>query len=164
MKFEITVLIVFLASGLQLCSAWGNMGHEAVAYIATNFGGIHVSALLLFLLWTIFPNASPVTTPTKTYFQNILGDTTTDYLAAVATYVSLPRPVYEKSLTYYQADTYRYTTAGLYSKPYHFIDANDSPPSSCSVEYSRDCGSQGCVVSAIKNYVSIASSCSPFYY
>jgi hypothetical protein len=118
----------------------------------------------LILLWIMFPNAPLVTTPTKTYFQNILGDTTTDYLAAVATYVSLPRPVYEKSLTDYQADTYRYTTAGLYSKPYHFIDANDSPPSSCSVEYSRDCGSEGCVVSAIKNYVSIASSRSPFYY
>ncbi|PMD62413.1 S1/P1 nuclease [Hyaloscypha bicolor E] len=120
MKFEITILIAFLASGPPLCSAWGNMGHEAVAYIATNF----------------------VTTPTKTYFQNILGDTTTDYLAAVATY----------------ADTYRYTTAGLYSKPYHFIDANDSPPSSCSVEYSRDCGSEGCVVSAIKNYTSRVQS------
>jgi hypothetical protein len=46
MKFEITILIAFLASGLPLCSAWGNMGHEAVAYIATNFGGIHVSAFL----------------------------------------------------------------------------------------------------------------------
>jgi hypothetical protein len=105
-----------------------------------------------------------VTTPTKTYFQSILGDTTTDYLAAVATYVSSSLQLYEKYLTQSQADTYRYTTAGLYSKPYHFIDANDSPPSSCSVSYSRDCGSGGCVVSAIKNYVSIASSCSIILY
>jgi len=55
MKFEITVLIVFLASGLQLCSAWGNMGHEAVAYIATNFGGIHVLALLFVFTLGHFP-------------------------------------------------------------------------------------------------------------
>lgn len=52
-----------------------------------------------------------------------------------------------------QADTYRYTDAGTWSAPLHFIDANDDPPSSCDVEYSRDCGDTGCVVSAIKNYV-----------
>lgn len=57
-------------------------------------------------------------------------------------------------LTTQQADTYRYTTAGTYSAPFHFIDALDSPPSSCGVEYDRDCGSSGCVVSAINNYVS----------
>lgn len=50
------------------------------------------------------------------------------------------------------ADTYRYTTAGRFSAPYHFIDAEDAPPSSCSVDLSRDCGSGGCVVSAIANY------------
>ena len=33
-----------------------------------------------------------------------------------------------------------------------FIDAEDNPPSSCSVVDSRDCGSGGCVVSAIANY------------
>ena len=35
-----------------------------------------------------------------------------------------------------------------------FVDAEDSPPSSCSVSLSRDCGTGGCVVSAITNYVS----------
>ncbi|KAN0096595.1 S1/P1 nuclease [Hyaloscypha variabilis] len=122
MKFVITVSVGFLASGLPLCSAWGDMGHETVAYIASNF----------------------VTTATKTHFQKILADTTTDYLAAVATY----------------ADTYRYTSAGLYSKPYHFIDANDNPPTSCGVDYSRDCGTGGCVVSAIKNYTARVQSSS----
>ena len=57
---------------------------------------------------------STVSAATTTHFQAILGDTTTDYLASVATY----------------ADSYRYTSAGLYSKPFHFIDANDDPPSS----------------------------------
>ncbi|KAG8529470.1 uncharacterized protein KY384_006107 [Bacidia gigantensis] len=50
------------------------------------------------------------------------------------------------------ADTYRYTTAGRFSAPYHFIDAEDSPPSACSVNLNRDCGAGGCVVSAIANY------------
>ena len=29
-----------------------------------------------------------------------------------------------------QADSYRYTTAGAFSKPFHFIDAEDNPPTS----------------------------------
>ncbi|KAE8441275.1 hypothetical protein EG329_005541 [Mollisiaceae sp. DMI_Dod_QoI] len=114
MKLEITAPLLVLASALPLSSAWGNLGHQTVAYIATNF----------------------VSSATQTYFQKILGDTTSDYLANVATW----------------ADTYRYTTAGKYSEPFHFIDANDNPPSSCGVDYDRDCDSEGCVVSAINNY------------
>ncbi|KAH6659881.1 S1/P1 nuclease [Truncatella angustata] len=93
--------------------AWGAMGHETVAYIATNF----------------------VASTTKTYFQSLLGDTSTDYLATVSTW----------------ADSYRYTTAGKFSAGYHYIDAQDSPPSSCGVDLDRDCEG-GCVVSAIANY------------
>jgi hypothetical protein len=104
---------------------------------------------------TVSFNTFAVTTPTKTHFQKILGDTTTDYLAAVATYVNSPPQKHKIILTQSKADTYRYTSAGLYSRPYHFIDAQDNPPSSCGVDYSRDCGKGGCVVSAIKNYVSI---------
>lgn len=73
---------------------------------------------------------------TVTWAQGILGDTSDSYLANAATW----------------ADSYRYTTDGKFSAPFHFIDANDSPPSSCSVDYTRDCGAGGCVVSAIKNY------------
>lgn len=73
---------------------------------------------------------------TVTWAQGIVGSTNSSYLASVATW----------------ADTYRYTTEGSFSAPFHFIDANDSPPSSCSVDYDRDCGSTGCVVSAIANY------------
>lgn len=111
-----TLTIALLASaGLPRAFAWGAMGHEAVAYVATNF----------------------VASETKTYFQDLLGDNSSDYLAAVASW----------------ADSYRYTKAGKFSAPYHFIDAKDDPPSSCGVSLSQDCGAEGCVVSAIANYV-----------
>ena len=113
---KLTSLVVPLLSALPSAHAWGALGHETVGFIASNF----------------------VTTATKTYCQGLLGSTTTDYLAAVATY----------------ADAYRETTAGKWSAPLHFIDAEDSPPQTCNVNYSRDCGSSGCVVSAINNYVS----------
>ncbi|KAN0135450.1 S1/P1 nuclease [Lactarius tabidus] len=50
------------------------------------------------------------------------------------------------------ADTVRSETAFKFSAPFHYIDALDSPPTSCSVNYARDCGASGCVVSAIQNY------------
>jgi len=109
--------------GVAPCAlAWGDLGHETVAYVATDF----------------------VTAATKAWAQKILGDTTTSYLANVATW----------------ADTYRYTTEGTYSQPYHFIDANDSPPETCNVEYTRDCAGNACVVGAITNYTSILQSTS----
>lgn len=66
----------------------------------------------------------------------MLADTSTSYLANIASW----------------ADTYRTTKAGAFSAPYHYIDANDSPPSSCNVNYARDCTSSGCSISAISNY------------
>lgn len=77
-----------------------------------------------------------VASSTASWCQSILADTSSSYLANYATW----------------ADSYRYTSAGKFSAPFHFIDANDSPPSSCSVNYDRDCGATGCVVSAIQNY------------
>lgn len=38
------------------------------------------------------------------------------------------------------------------NSPLSYIDANDSPPTSCSVNLPRDCESTGCIVSAIANY------------
>jgi hypothetical protein len=43
-------------------------------------------------------------------------------------------------------------TGGEFSAPFHFIDAEDSPPSACNVDYDRDCAPEGCVVSALSNY------------
>lgn len=112
--------IALLASTASLAHAWGALGHDTVAYVATNF----------------------VSSATEAWAQDILDDTTASYLANVATW----------------ADSYRSTTAGKFSAPFHFIDAEDNPPSSCSVNYSRDCGNSGCVVSAIANYTSRVTS------
>ncbi|GAW10688.1 hypothetical protein ANO14919_000230 [Xylariales sp. No.14919] len=111
--------IALLASAALLpgAAAWGAMGHETIAYIASNF----------------------VSSATKAYFQDLLADASADYLATVASW----------------ADSYRYTTAGSFSAPFHYIDANDSPPSACGVDFARDCGTGGCVVSAIQNYTTI---------
>ncbi|KAI1334865.1 nuclease S1 precursor [Xylariaceae sp. FL0016] len=105
------------ASLLRGALAWGAMGHETIAYIASSF----------------------VEDATASYFQDLLGDTSDDYLASVAAW----------------ADSYRYTTAGAFSAPYHYIDANDDPPSSCDVDMDRDCGDEGCIVSALNNYTTI---------
>ncbi|KNG88531.1 nuclease S1 [Aspergillus nomiae NRRL 13137] len=80
-----------------------------------------------------------VASSTESFCQKILGDDSTSYLANVATW----------------ADSYKYTAAGAFSKPYHFIDAQDNPPKSCGVDYDRDCGSAGCSISAIQNYTNI---------
>ncbi|PBP16663.1 hypothetical protein BUE80_DR012526 [Diplocarpon rosae] len=88
-----------------------------------------------------------VTDPTKTYFQNVLNDNSENYLAGVATW----------------ADSYRYTDEGAFSEPFHYIDAIDSPPSSCGVDLVRDCNDDGCIVSAIANYVRIVTYRSPMY-
>ncbi|ELU41255.1 s1/P1 nuclease domain-containing protein [Rhizoctonia solani AG-1 IA] len=69
--------------------AWGALGHRTVAVVAQNY----------------------LSSATKTWVSNILGDT----LVNVATW----------------ADDYRYTTAGAFSASYHYIDAQDNPPTSC---------------------------------
>lgn len=73
---------------------------------------------------------------TQAWAQQILGDTSASYLANVSTW----------------ADSFRYTDEGSFSSGFHYIDAEDDPPSSCNVDYDRDCGEEGCVVSAIANY------------
>ncbi|KAI1103098.1 nuclease S1 precursor [Jackrogersella minutella] len=110
-------LVLLSAAALPGAMAWGAMGHETIAYIASNYVG----------------------SATETYFQGLLGDTSADYLASVAAW----------------ADSYRYTTAGSFSSPYHYIDANDNPPSTCGVDLDRDCGDEGCVVRALQNYTTI---------
>lgn len=112
-----TTLALLSTAALPGAMAWGAMGHETVAYIASNY----------------------VSSATKSYFQDLLGDTSANYLASVAAW----------------ADSYRYTTAGKFSAPYHYVDANDNPPSSCGVELDRDCGSEGCILRALQNYTTI---------
>ncbi|KAF2738667.1 hypothetical protein EJ04DRAFT_520320 [Polyplosphaeria fusca] len=73
---------------------------------------------------------------TITFVQNLLNDSSATYMANVATW----------------ADSYRSTAEGKFSAPLHYIDANDSPPEICNVDFDRDCPEEGCVVSAIANY------------
>jgi len=80
-----------------------------------------------------------VSPDTKTFFQTLLKNDTDLYLANVATW----------------ADSFRYTAAGRFSAPLHYIDAIDNPPISCDVKFMRDCGEKGCIVGAIQNYVCV---------
>jgi hypothetical protein len=44
-------------------------------------------------------------------------------------------------------------TQWLSLNSFHYIDAEDDPPTSCNIDYERDChASEGCIVSAIANY------------
>ncbi|KAF2128508.1 hypothetical protein P153DRAFT_293141 [Dothidotthia symphoricarpi CBS 119687] len=111
-----SILLPLLAA-LPHASAWGSLGHTTVAFIAQNF----------------------VATKTATFAKNLLGDTSTAYMANVATW----------------ADTYRSEAAGKFSSGFHYIDALDNPPKTCGVIYERDCP-DGCIVSAIANYTTRA--------
>ncbi|KAJ6559291.1 S1/P1 nuclease-domain-containing protein [Mycena sp. CBHHK59/15] len=113
MTMTSSYLVLGLAT-LHGVSAWGVLGHATVAYIAQNY----------------------LTAPAASWAKSVLADTSTSYLANIASW----------------ADTYRATTAGAWSAPLHFIDAEDSPPSSCNVNYARDCGATGCSISAVANY------------
>jgi hypothetical protein len=37
------------------------------------------------------------------------------------------------------------------TRPWHYIDAKDDPPTSCSLTYKRDCSDEGCIVSAMES-------------
>ena len=115
MLSSLVIATIFLSA--RLASAWGELGHETIAWIAQSY----------------------VSSDTKEAVQSILESKQSDYMANVSTW----------------ADSYRYTSGGGWSAPLHYIDANDNPPESCSVDYNRDCGDAGCSVSAIVNYTSI---------
>ncbi|KAJ5958939.1 uncharacterized protein N7479_006089 [Penicillium vulpinum] len=68
--------------------------------------------------------------------KQVLNDTSDSYLASIASW----------------ADNYRLTAAGKWSAPLHYIDAMDDPPTSCNLDYERDCPEEGCSISAIANY------------
>ncbi|KAI0171835.1 nuclease S1 precursor [Hypoxylon sp. FL1284] len=110
-------LALLSAAAVPGAAAWGAMGHETVAYVATNYVG----------------------SATESYFQDLLGDTSGDYLAGVAAW----------------ADSFRYTDEGAYTASFHYIDANDDPPSSCGVDLDRDCADGACVVLSLQNYTTI---------
>lgn len=53
------------------------------------------------------------------------------------------------------ADDYKQLPEGRSTGSWHFVDARDHPPSSCSVDYHRDCQpNRTCVIDAIQNMTS----------
>jgi hypothetical protein len=90
MRSHSSVLALAFMSRLPCTLAWGNLGHETIAYIATNFG---MKASVNF--HGVKTDEHAVTSATTTFFQDILGDTSGDYLANVATYVSPPVTLWE---------------------------------------------------------------------
>ncbi|KAL5606714.1 hypothetical protein BROUX41_003110 [Berkeleyomyces rouxiae] len=85
-----------------------------------------------------------VSNTTQEYLQKILDNTGDDYLASIATW----------------ADSIRYTRWGRFTGNFHFIDAKDSPPEDCSVDFERDCKANGCVLTALANYTARATDLS----
>jgi hypothetical protein len=86
---------------------------------------------------------------TAIYMQRILSNPSSPgYLGSIATW----------------ADSYRYTKAGAYSAHLHYIDADDTPPRSCGLDFERDCADGFCIVTAIGNYVCVAVFASITWY
>ncbi|KAF2012642.1 hypothetical protein BU24DRAFT_494606 [Aaosphaeria arxii CBS 175.79] len=110
------LLLALLPLFSSTVSAWGTLGHTTVAIIAQQL----------------------VDKKTASLAQHLLNDTSSNYLAHIATW----------------ADSYRKEPEGEFSSPLHYIDALDQPPKSCNVDYERDCPEEGCIVSAIANYTS----------
>jgi hypothetical protein len=110
--------VSLLLAAVPYVSAWGSLGHTAVAYMAQDL----------------------ISPKTAKFAQQLLNDTSSAYLANVATW----------------ADSYRREPEGAFSSVLHYIDSLDDPPQSCNVDYDRDCPEEGCIVSAIANYSSRA--------
>ena len=71
--------------------------------------------------------------------QALLADNSTTYLGNIALW----------------ADSYRNELGGKFSAALHFVNGHDAPPpESCEIIYPTDCPPEGCIISAIGNYVS----------
>ncbi|KAG8862315.1 hypothetical protein FRB96_001894 [Tulasnella sp. 330] len=122
LAFTMSLLSFFLPL-IQPVQAWGTLGHATVASIATYY----------LLPGSLQKVNSILAADTDTVPKS---RNSSEMLVNIASW----------------ADSFRYTSRGRFSEPYHFIDAKDDPPNACSVDLSRDCTTGGCVVSAIANY------------
>ncbi|KKA29951.1 hypothetical protein TD95_005149 [Thielaviopsis punctulata] len=93
---------------------------------------------------TAYIASSFISNTTQAYLQDLLHSSNDDYLASVATW----------------ADSIRYTRWGRFTSNFHFIDAKDSPPHECSVDFDRDCKTGGCILTALANYTARATDLS----
>ncbi|KAF3802188.1 Nuclease S1 [Colletotrichum gloeosporioides] len=123
MKLSSTVAL--LGASLPGAVAWGML---SLPLTVTAAGLGHIT--------TAYIASHFVANTTEAFFQDLLRNDTEHYLAGVATW----------------ADTIRYTRWGHFTGPFHFIDAHDSPPDYCGIDFERDCKAEGCVVTALANY------------
>ncbi|THH00824.1 hypothetical protein EW026_g1772 [Hermanssonia centrifuga] len=113
-------------------AAWGALGHETVGYVQW-----YQFTVLAFTHFVFSYVAQQFLAPKALSFvQSSLGSQYSESLGPAATW----------------ADDVRSEAAYSWSAGFHFVDAEDSPPSSCSVSESRDCGSGQCILTAIANY------------
>ncbi|THU97421.1 nuclease Le3 [Dendrothele bispora CBS 962.96] len=108
------IIPVLLAGLSSKVFGWGDIGHQAVGYIAMEF-----------------------LNPTATDFvKSTLGPEYNGSLGVAAAW----------------ADSARRTPEYKWSTELHFVDVEDTPPTSCSVVIDRDCANNNCILSAIANY------------
>ncbi|KAI5778746.1 S1/P1 nuclease [Geopyxis carbonaria] len=104
---------------------------------------------------------APLVLAAPVYSWGQLGHRTTALLASRFLHPDAARSIRQilshsgSSLVYAStwADYYSHTPHGRFSAPWHWIDAQDSPPSACGLSFARDCpAAHGCIVSALTNH------------
>jgi len=97
----------------SLTNAWSPLGAQATALVAQHFLTINASQQC----------------------QDLLGDSSSTYLAKVATW----------------ATNYSITESGAFTIPFHTCAARDTAPYLCNVLFARDCPKEGCLATAVSN-------------
>ncbi|TFY57257.1 hypothetical protein EVG20_g8620 [Dentipellis fragilis] len=142
MKSSLQLACVLASLALpNYVAAWGNLGHETIGYIAMEFIG----------------------SKTLSFVQSSLGSTYNFSLGPAATNsgpTACARKPPTNSPRRSTLSTQKVRTCVLaFSGPASHAIAPaprlwipDSPPDSCSVNQARDCGDEGCILTAIQNY------------
>ncbi|KAG8857040.1 hypothetical protein FRB96_005970 [Tulasnella sp. 330] len=169
--FQAVFILVFPTS---LVLAWGQLGHATVASIAMHFllpeTRLQVHSILAhdpapFVVLPQTSTSASITVAATSQLSRSLSssiaatNTSTSTTVAQTTLTLNPRSLPSSINTAPNlidiaswADDYRVLPEGAFSAPFHYVDAEDSPPHACNVITSRDCGAGGCVISAIANY------------
>ncbi|KAJ6616388.1 S1/P1 nuclease [Mycena sp. CBHHK59/15] len=114
---------------------WGATGHEAVGYIAMQFLSPKALASVQSSLGATYSETLGVAAPIS--FHLSWADTVRS----------------EAAYSWYSVYSCNNVHVFLFrSAPFHFVDAEDNPPTSCSVSKTRDCGSGNYILTAIANY------------
>ncbi|KAG8977981.1 hypothetical protein FRB90_008624, partial [Tulasnella sp. 427] len=147
---KLNVAVVALSFFAVGANAWGPLGHATVASIAMHY----LHPLARHRVNQILANdpAPFVSTTTSTSATT----TSTSTSGSTITLNALPTASPAAQITLVDvaswADDYRYLPEGTFSAGFHYVDAEDTPPTKCNVMYKRDCGDSGCILSAIANY------------